>query len=343
MKIGVLTGGGDAPGLNAAIRAVVVKATNCGDEVLAIKDGWAGLLEGRLEPLSLNLVEDIEMEGGTILGTSRTNPYKEEKGEEKVLDNFKKVGLSALVAIGGEDTLGAANKLSKKGLKVVGVPKTIDNDLSETDYCIGFHTAVSRAAEAIEGLHTTARSHHRVLVVEVMGRHAGWITLEAGLAGGAHIILIPEVEFDIEEIAEVLKKREDNGKLYSIVAAAEGAKPKEGKELLTQTEEKDAFGHVRLGGIGGVLAKEIEKRTGKETRATVLGHIQRAGAPNSFDRVLGTRYGVAAVQLVKEGKFGQMVSLKGTSILSVPLEKAVGRLRTVDRELYDLAKLFQAR
>lgn len=340
MKVGVLTGGGDAPGLNAAIRAVVVKADNCGDQVFAIKDGWAGLLEGRLEPLGLDLVEDIEMEGGTILGTSRTNPYKKEKGEEKVLDNFKKAGLEALVAIGGEDTLGVASKLSKKGLKVVGIPKTIDNDLSETDYCIGFHTAVSRAAEDIEGLHTTARSHHRILVVEVMGRHAGWITLEAGLAGGAHFILIPEVAFDIGEVAEVLKKREEKGKLYSIVAAAEGAKPREEKDLLTQTKEKDAFGHIRLGGIAKALAKELEKRTGKETRATVLGHTQRAGAPNAFDRVLGTRYGVAAIELVKEGKFGQMVSLKGTKILSVPLEKAVGRLRTVDRELYDLAKLF---
>lgn len=340
MKIGVLTGGGDAPGLNAAIRAVVTKAADCGDKVFAIKDGWAGLLEKRLEPLGLDSVEDIEMEGGTILGTSRTNPYKEEKGEEKVLNNFKGAGLEALVAIGGEDTLGVANKLSKNGLKIVGIPKTIDNDLSETDYCLGFHTAVSRAAEAIERLHTTACSHHRVLVVEVMGRHAGWITLEAGLAGGAHFILIPEVEFDIEEVTETLKKREEKGKLYSIVAAAEGAKSKAEKELLTQTEEKDAFGHVRLGGIAKALAKEIEKKTGKETRATVLGHTQRSGPPTPFDRILGTRYGVAAVQLVKEGKFGQMVSLKGTKILSVPLEKAVGRLRTVDRELYDLAKLF---
>ncbi len=338
-RLGILTGGGDCPGLNPVIRAAVRKAFNEGYEVLGIKYGWKGLIEGEVMPLDLRSVSGILPKGGTILGTSRTNPYKKEGGVQKVKDNFKKFELDALIAVGGEDTLGVANKLVKEGLKVVGVPKTIDNDLSETDFTFGFDTAVNIVMECIDRLHTTAESHNRIMVVEVMGRHAGWIAVHSGIAGGADIILIPELPIDIEEVCNILRKRHEHGKNFSIVVVAEGATLKDDKEILS-TEKLDEFGHVRLGGIGQALGELIEKKTGFETRVTVLGYIQRGGSPTAFDRVLGTRFGVKAVELVKEGKFGEMVSLQGNKIVSVPIERAVGKLKTVDMDLYNIAKVF---
>lgn len=338
-RIGVLTGGGDCPGLNPVIRGVVRKAYLEGYEVLGIKNGWKGIIDGDIAPLDLRSVSGILPKGGTILGTSRTNPYKKEGAVQKVKDNFKKFELDALIAIGGEDTLGVANKLVKEGLKVVGVPKTIDNDLSETDYTFGFDTAVNIVTECIDRLHTTAESHNRIMVVEVMGRHAGWIAVHGGIAGGADVILIPEVPINIDEVCSIIKKRHAQGKNFSIVVVAEGAKLDENSEVL-QEEKLDDFGHVRLGGIGQVLGEMIEKKTGFETRVTVLGHIQRGGSPTAFDRVLGTRFGVKAVDLVKQGKFGYMVSLKGVNIEAVPIEKAVGTLKTVDMDFYNIAKVF---
>lgn len=338
-RIGILTGGGDCPGLNPVIRAVVRKAFAEGFDVLGIKYGWKGLIEDDITPLDLQSVSGILPKGGTILGTSRTNPYKKEGDLKRLKDNYKKHQLFALIAVGGEDTLGVANKLSKEGLNIVGVPKTIDNDLSETDYTFGFDTALNIATDCIDRLHTTAESHNRIMVAEVMGRHAGWIAVHAGIAGGADIILIPEVPIDIDEVCNLIKKRHERGKNFSIVVVAEGARFKEGQEVLT-TEKLDEFGHVRLGGIGQVLGELIEKRTGYETRVTVLGHIQRGGSPTAFDRVLGTRFGVKAVELVKEGKFGQMVSLQGNKIVDVAIEKAVGKLKTVDMKLYEIAKVF---
>ena len=337
--VAVLTGGGDCPGINPVIRAVVRKALEKNYEVVGIKNGWKGLIEKDILRLDLNSVSGILPKGGTILGTSRTNPYKKEGDLKKAKENFKSLKIDALIAIGGEDTLGTAYKLYKEGLNIVGVPKTIDNDLSGTDRTFGFDTAVNIATEAIDRLHTTAESHHRVMVVEVMGRHSGWIGLEAGIAGGADTILIPEFPFDIEDVCALIKKRHKRGKTFSIVVAAEGAKFKEGQEVL-QEEGMDAFGHVRLGGIGQILGNEIEKRTGFETRVTVLGHIQRGGTPTAYDRVLGTRYGVKAMELVIEGKFGQMASLQGNKVASVPLEAAIGTLKTVPKELYDIAKIF---
>ncbi|MDP2942342.1 MAG: ATP-dependent 6-phosphofructokinase [Candidatus Omnitrophota bacterium] len=338
-RLGVLTGGGDCPGLNPVIRAVVRKAFHEGYEVLGIKYGWKGLIEGEVMPLDLRSVSGILPKGGTILGTSRTNPYKKEGGVEQVKDNFKKLELDALIVIGGEDTLGVANKLAKEGLKIVGVPKTIDNDLSGTDFTFGFDTAVNIVTESIDRLHTTAESHNRIMVVEVMGRHAGWIAVHSGIAGGADVILIPELPIDIDEVCNSIRKRHEHGKNFSIVVVAEGATFKNDKEILS-TEKLDEFGHVRLGGIGQALGELIEKKTGFETRVTVLGHIQRGGSPTAFDRVLGTRFGVKAVELVKEGKFGEMVSLRGNKIVSVPIEKAVGTLKTVDMDLYNIAKVF---
>ena len=337
--VAVLTGGGDCPGINPVIRAVVRKALEKNYEVVGIKNGWKGLIEKDILRLNLNSVSGILPKGGTILGTSRTNPYKKEGDVKKAKENFKSLKIDALIAIGGEDTLGTAYKLYKEGLNIVGVPKTIDNDLSGTDRTFGFDTAVNIATEAIDRLHTTAESHHRVMVVEVMGRHSGWIGLEAGIAGGADTILIPEFPFDIEDVCALIKKRHKRGKTFSIVVAAEGAKFKEGQEVL-QEEGMDAFGHVRLGGIGQILGNEIEKRTGFETRVTVLGHIQRGGTPTAYDRVLGTRYGIKAMELVIEGKFGQMASLQGNKVASVPLETAIGTLKTVPKELYDIAKIF---
>ena len=339
-RIGILTGGGDCPGLNPVIRAVVRKALLEGYEIVGIKNGWKGLIENDTMPLNIDAVSGILPRGGTILGTSRTNPYKKEGDLQKVKDNFKKIGLDALVAVGGEDTLGVASKLVKDGLpNIVGVPKTIDNDLSATDYTFGFDTALYVAMECIDRLHTTAVSHHRIMVAEVMGRHAGWIAIEAGIAGGADVILIPEIPIDLDEVCNVIKKRHERGKTFSIVVVSEGAQFKDGG-MVTQEQKLDAFGHVRLGGIGEDLASQIEKRTGFETRVTVLGHIQRGGSPTAFDRVLGTRLGVKAVELIKNKKFGKMVALAGIKIIDVPLEEAVKALKTVDMELYDIAKVF---
>jgi 6-phosphofructokinase 1 len=339
-KIAILTGGGDCPGLNPVIRAVVRKAINEGYEIVGIKNGWKGLIENDILKLDLATVSGILPKGGTILGTSRTNPYKKEGDLEKTKENYKKLGLSALVVVGGEDTLGVALKLMKDGItNIVGVPKTIDNDLSATDYTFGFDTALNTATECIDKLHTTAESHHRIMVVEVMGRHAGWIAIESGIAGGADVILIPELPIDMDEVCDLINKRHARGKNFSIVVVAEGAKFKEGT-MVTQEEKLDEFGHVRLGGIGDFLAKEIEKRTGFETRVSVLGHVQRGGTPSAFDRVLGTRFGVKAIELVKGKKFGRMVALAGNKIIDVSIEDAVGTLKTVDIEIYEIAKVF---
>ncbi|RLE14155.1 6-phosphofructokinase [Candidatus Aerophobetes bacterium] len=340
MRVGVLTGGGDCPGLNAVIRAIVINGKREGWDILGFNDGWAGVLNNKWEELNEEKVEGIHREGGTILHTSRTNPFKEENGVEKIKDTLNKNKIDCLIAIGGDDTLGVANRLYKEeGIKTIGVPKTIDNDLSATDYTFGFDTAVNIAVEAMDRLHTTAKSHHRVIVVEIMGRHTGWIALEAGVGGGAHIILIPEVPFDIDKVCEILKKRYEEGKTYSIVAVAEGAKAAKGSKFLTREvvkeEKTDAFGNIILGGIARVLEKEIEKRTGFETRSVTLGHIQRGGRPSAFDRFLATRFGVKAVQMVKEGKYGETAALRGTKIVSVPLEEAVGKRKEVPPELYE--------
>ena len=338
-KVGVLTGGGDCPGLNSVIRAIVRLALKEGYEAVGIKNGWKGLVENDTEKLDLRSVSGILPKGGTILGTSRTNPYKKQGDVEKAKATFKKLGLEALIAIGGEDTLGVASKLHKEGLNVVGAPKTIDNDLSGTDVTFGFDTAINIATEAIDRLHTTAESHHRIMVVEVMGRHAGWIAVESGLAGGADVILIPELPIDMDEVCALLKKRHARGKSFSIVVVAEGAKFKQGK-LVKQEEKLDAFGHIRLGGIGHALGEAIEKNTGFETRVTVLGHLQRGGTPTAFDRVLGTRFGIKAMELVLKKDFGKMVALDGNKIIAVPLEAAVREIKTVDMELYNIAKIF---
>lgn len=338
MRIGVLTGGGDCPGLNPVILAIYRKASLHNCEVIGILRGWAGLIENETIKITRATVSGILPRGGTILRTSRTNPYKKKEDLEKVMNNYKQLGLDALIAIGGEDTLGVAWKLYKDGLNIVGVPKTIDNDLSGTDCTFGFDSAVNICVEAIDRLHTTAESHNRVMVVELMGRHAGWITLESGLAGGADVILIPEIPIDIEEVCATIKKRHAAGKDFSVVAVAEGAQFGD-KEIL-QTAQMDEFGHVRLGGIGQVLAKEIEKRTGYETRVTVLGHVQRGGSPTAFDRFLGLRFGVKAVELVLAKDFGKIVSLRGTEIKAVNLEEAVAKLRTVPKEMYEFAKIF---
>jgi ATP-dependent phosphofructokinase / diphosphate-dependent phosphofructokinase len=338
-KIGILTGGGDCPGLNAVIRAVVRRAQQHSFEIIGIRDGWKGLLEpqGRTLPLSRDNTSGILHLGGTILFTSRTNPFKKPDGPETIQKNMKALGLEALIAVGGEDTLGAAKKLGDLGLKVVGVPKTIDNDLNGTDFTFGFDTAVSIATEAIDRLHSTAESHHRILVVEVMGRHAGWIATYSGLAGGADAILIPELAIDLDELCGHVKRRHDSGRLFSIVVVAEGAKLAEGQGTVDKLDE---FGHVRLSGIGQTVAEEIEKRTGYETRVTVLGHIQRGGSPTAHDRVLATRFGVFACDLVAEGKFGHMAGLRGNEIQAVPLAEAVKDLKTVDRKLFALASGF---
>ncbi len=343
MRIGVLTGGGDCPGLNAVIRAVVRKGVETyGHEFVGFKDGWRGPLEGVTMPLAVADVRGILPKGGTILGSSRTNPFKIDGGVEQIKANLAAGGVDALIAIGGEDTLGVATKLDDLGVNVVGVPKTIDNDLSGTDYTFGFDTAVNIATEAIDRLHTTAESHHRVLVVEVMGRHAGWIALHSGLAGGANVVLIPEQPFDIDAVCAHVEHRFQTH-YAPIIVVSEGAVPKEsegesGMTLLTG--EKDAFGHVRLGGIGDRLAKEIEARTGKEARAVVLGHIQRGGTPTAFDRVLATRLGLAAIDAVHEGDFGKMVALQGTSIARIDLIEGTGELKVVQPDRYAEAEVF---
>lgn len=340
MKVGILSGGGDAPGINAVIRAIVRKGIqNYGYETTGIRDGWRGLLENDFLPLDLKSVSGILPRGGSILGTSRTNPFKDENGPKQILKYAKKAGVGAVVVIGGDDTLSVAHKMGELGLRCVGVPKTIDNDLSGTDYTFGFMTAVGIATEALDRLHTTAETHHRVMILEVMGRHSGWIALEAGLAGGADSILIPEKAFDINEICKSIKRRQKRGRNFSLIVVAEGAKPKGGAEIV-YSESVDEFGHIRLGGIGYYLGKEIEKRMGIETRVVVLGHIQRGGSPTAFDRILATRYGIAAIDFVRQGKFDHMVALKGNKIVSVPLKDVVGKRKTVDLELYDIAGVF---
>jgi 6-phosphofructokinase 1 len=339
VRIGVLTGGGDCPGLNAVIRAAVRKGVEVyGYEFIGFRDGWKGPLERLTKPLGVAEVRGILPRGGTILGSSRTNPLKVEGGLERIKANLAAEGVDALIAIGGEDTLGVATALNEAGVPVVGVPKTIDNDLNATDYTFGFDTAVHVATEAIDRLHTTAESHMRVLIVEVMGRHAGWIALHSGLAGGANVILIPEVSFDIDEVTGWIQSRFASS-YAPIVVVAEGAQPKDGQmELLTG--ELDSFGHVRLGGIGELLAKEIEKRTGHEARTTVLGHTQRGGTPSPFDRWLATRFGLHAIDAVHEGDWGKMVALQGTDIVRVPLAAATATLKTVPLEKYEEVKVF---
>jgi 6-phosphofructokinase 1 len=337
MKIGILTGGGDCPGLNAVIRAIVRKGIfHHNDQFVGFMEGWRGVLENISRPLDLEAVKGILPQGGTILRTSRTNPAKKENGLERCIENLKSNGIEALIALGGDDTQSVSLKLFERGVKAVAVPKTIDNDLSGTDLCFGFDTAVSIATEAIDRVHTTAEAHNRVIVVEVMGRDSGWIALYSGVAGGADVILIPEQPFDIQEIADTIKTRHDRGRYFSIVVVAEGAK------LATRSTEMerrkvDEFGHVRLGGIGNSLAAEIESRTGFETRAVVLGHIQRGGSPTAFDRMLATRYGIGAIDLVHEGKFGRMVALKGNDITSVPIADAISRTRYLSQDFIDVA------
>ena len=340
MKIGVLSGGGDAPGINAVIRAVVRKGIrNYGYEMVGIRDGWRGLVEGSFMPLNLDTISGILPRGGSILGTSRTNPFKREGGAKKVLDNAKKNGIDAVVVIGGDDTLGVAYKMGELGLKCVGVPKTIDNDLGLTDYTFGFNTAVHIACEAIDRLHTTAEAHHRVMIIEVMGRYTGWIALEAGIAGGADIVLIPEKPFEIEEVCQQIMQRKEHGKCFSLVVVAEGAKPK-GADNIVYGAGSDEFGNPRLGGVGYYVGKEIEDHTGIETRVVVLGHLQRGGSPTASDRVLATRYGIAAIDLVHIGQFGMMVALKGNQIVSVQLKDVIGKRKSVDLRLYEIAKVF---
>ena len=340
MKVGLLTGGGDCPGLNAVIRAAVRKGeVNYGDELIGFRDGWRGVLDRETMPLSVSVCRGILPRGGTILGSSRTNPYKVDDGEAQVKESLTSLGVDALIAIGGEDTLGVATKLAGAGVHVVGVPKTIDNDLSATEVTFGFHTAVQVAVDAIDRLHTTAESHDRVLVCEVMGRHAGWIATYAAIAGGAAELMVPETPFDIEEICEKLIARHAKGRYASIVVVAEGASPKEGSFSVTD-KGVDAFGHVRLGGIGQQVAEEIEARTGFETRVTVLGHIQRGGTPTAFDRVLSTRFGVAAIDAVHDAAFGTMVALRAERIERVPLAEGTGELKTVAQDLVDIAEVF---
>lgn len=343
MHIGILTGGGDAPGLNAVIRGITVRGVKGGHRITGFLRGWKGAIENEYIDLDLKMVRGIHMEGGTILLSSRTNPFKVEDGFQGIRKTYADLGLDCLVAMGGEDTLGVADKLNKEGISVIGVPKTIDNDLSATDFTFGFDTAINYVMQALDMLHTTARSHERVIVVEVMGRHAGWMALHGGMAGGAHVILTPEEEFDTDELCEILKNRYDEGNRYAIVAVAEGAMDPKLQRHVMHSAEKDAFGHVQLGtgiGIGEVLKNEIADRTDLETRHVVLGHVQRGGSPTAFDRVLGTRLGVKAVEMAEEGQFGKMAALRGTEIIAVDLSEAVGTLKTVPREDYETAKLF---
>jgi len=340
-KIGVLVGGGDAPGLNAALKAAVTKANEFDYEVIGIKNGWAGLLKLETQPLNTDTVEEIHARGGVILYTSRTNPFKEKDGPKRVIKNMKKLELNALIVMGGEDTLGVAQRLHEMGVSVVGVPKTIDNDLPGTDYSIGFDTAVAIATDAIDRLRTTAEAHHRIVIVEVMGRSTGWIALHAGLAGGANLTLIPEVPFSLKQVYDLVKKRHANGKAYSIIAVAEGARLlKEEEQLIVESKEKDEFGHPRLGGISLVLEKLIQENTGLEVRSVILGHLQRGGSPTAFDRILAMRLATKAVELVKERKFGQMASFQACEIVSVPLKDVAGERKNVPRELYEMAKTF---
>jgi phosphofructokinase-like protein len=339
-RIGILTGGGDCPGLNAVIRGVVRKGVNrYGHSIVGYQDGWRGVVENQVMHLTPDNTSGILHRGGTIIGSSRTNPFKVERGVERAKESLAAENIECLIAVGGEDTLGVADKLTSEGINVVGVPKTIDNDLSATDFTFGFYTAVQICTDAIDRLHTTAESHNRVMVVEVMGRHAGWIATYAGIAGGADAILVPEHPFDIDEVCAHITHRHRRGRTFSIVVVAEGATPALGEEV-TQEAPTDEFGHVRLGGIGVMLEKEIEARTGYETRVTILGHIQRGGTPTAYDRVLATRFGIAAVDAAHDGDYGKMVALQGTNIVRVPISEAVGELKTLDPELYETAEVF---
>jgi ATP-dependent phosphofructokinase / diphosphate-dependent phosphofructokinase len=344
-RVALLTGGGDCPGLNAVIRAVTRRSLDRGHEVVGAREGWRGLVEGRFQPLDNRAISGILPRGGTILGTSRTNPYKEEGGVERVLENVAAEGLDALVAVGGEDTLGVASRLhAEHGFPVVGVPKTIDNDLSATDYTFGFDTALTVATEAIDRLHTTAESHNRVMVVEVMGRHTGWIAVMSGMAGGADVILIPEHPITIEEACADIERRHERGKDFSIVVVSEGYEltyaSGETQQIAQEPAATDQFGHVRLGGVGHVLATEIESRTGFETRVTVLGHVQRGGTPTPRDRILATRYGLEAADLVHGERWGLMTALRGDDIVAVPLREAVAELKKVPPAFYEAARTF---
>jgi ATP-dependent phosphofructokinase / diphosphate-dependent phosphofructokinase len=335
MRIGLLTGGGDCPGLNAVIRAVIRKAIDgYGDQVIGFRDGWRGVLENNFDELTIESTRGILPRGGTILGSSRTNPYAREDGVERLRETLGTHRLDGLIPIGGEDTLGVANRLQAEGINVIGVPKTIDNDLGGTDVTFGFNTALQIATDAIDRLHTTAESHNRILVVEVMGRTAGWIALHSGVAGGADVILIPEIPFDIDEVCRLIRRRHERGRYFSIVVAAEGAAPKQGTMEVARENSFDEFGHPRLGGIGYALEREIEERTGYETRATVLGHVQRGGTPTAYDRVLATRLGLAAIDAVHEGAWGTMAALRSTAIELVPLADAVAEVRRVPVEEY---------
>lgn len=340
MRIGVLTGGGDAPGLNAAIRAVARAGWREGYEVLGIRNGWLGLITGDVALLSPDDVTGILPRGGTILGTSRTNPFKIENGSQRVMDALRSHRLDVLVAIGGDDTLSVGLKLFQMGVHVVGVPKTMDNDVPGTDYTIGFDSAVNVVMDACDKLHPTAEAHHRVMVIEVMGRDAGWVAAVGGLAGGADVILVPEVPSTLDDICARLRARHGRGKTFSVLIVAEGAKVKELGTQVVQDTKPDAYGHVRLGGIGNVLAREVEARTGYECRVTVLGHLQRGGSPSVFDRVLATRFGVAAIALIKQEQFGYMVALRGNQITAVPLEEVLGGSHSLDLELFEIASLF---
>jgi len=342
-RVGILTGGGDCPGLNAAIRAVVRRLDKDGVKALGILGGWKGLMNMAAMELTLNSVSGILVKGGTIIGTSRTNPFKDKDGPEIVKRNFGNFNLDGLIAIGGEDTLGVAAKLFKEGMPIVGVPKTIDNDLWGTDITIGFDTAVTIATEAIDRLHTTAESHNRVIIVEVMGRHAGWIAVEAGLAGGADAILIPEVPFKVSDVANLILRRHNRGKNFSIIVVSEGAKIQtetgEPMEILRDTE-LDEFGHVQLGGIGEMLRVKLKEATGFTARVTILGYIQRGGEPTAFDRILATRLGVKGAEMVLSGKFGNMAAICDNKITSTPLSELLGKVRTVDLDLYKIAEVF---
>src|SRR4051812_41012790 len=339
-RYGVLTGGGDCPGLNAVIRAIVRRGVNDhGHEFFGFRYGWAGVLAGDGAELTVETTRGILPRGGTILGTSRTNPYKEDDGLARVRTSLADHGLDGLIPIGGEDTLGVARRLAEEGINVVGVPKTIDNDLAGTDFTFGFQTAVQIATDAIDRLHTTAESHNRVIVVEVMGRHAGWIAAYSGMAGGADVVLVPERPFDIDEVCDRIRRRHAKGANFSIVVVAEGATPKDG-DIQSEFETTDAFGHVRLGGIAIRLEQEIEKRTGFESRMTILGHVQRGGTPLAYDRVLGSRFGVAAIDAVSDGDFGKMVALRGTAVVRVPLDEALAEPKLLDPALFETAEVF---
>ena len=341
MKIGILTSGGDCPGLNAVIRAIVRKCDQSGFESIGIFNGWKGVFDESYKTLNLNNIAGIINKGGTILGTSRFSHFQNENGEETLLHKISKENFDCLITIGGEGSMHIAQRAHELGINVIGIPKTIDNDISGTDYTFGFDTAVGIATEAIDRLHTTAESHHRIMILEVMGRHAGWIALYSGIAGGADVVIIPEVKSKMSDIVSILKSRYKRGKLFSIIVIAEGASfSEEELEIIIVNKKLDEFGRQRLGGISNFLAEEVERLTGFETRATILGHVQRGGMPSAFDRVLGTRLGIYSVEMAKEKKFGRMAALQSNEITDIPIKEAIGKLKTVDMKLYEVAQVF---